>query len=361
MTSEAPHYRILVLDVENFSTRPDPVQRSLRAAMYDVVHSAFEAAGVPAGEIVWEDRGDGILMLVPPTVAPVRLAGPFVRALDDALREQAAFHSAAHALRIRPALRQGLAERDGLGWSGDAINTAFRLVDARPLRDVLRAAGSARLAAAAPRGAAPSRSALSTAMSSAVTRSFMPRARPDDHPGASGGPRGAHHHDRRAHTRTRPGPGARHDAGRRSRSRLAGRPVRAIDLRRPPDARTAPDRERSGAVGVFCSRSAIHVARNRSARSSVAIARAQSSRCSGVVPIMKSSGPRNGSRARVSGSMASQASACGDPSALVALPVAIVQPSPITGAARSTHGRSLRPRMPPHVHRRQIPARNHPD
>lgn len=146
MTSEALHYWILVLDVENFSTRPDPVQRSLRTAMYDVVHSAFEAAGVPAGEIVWEDRGDGILMLVPPTVAPVRLAGPFVRALDDALREQAVFHSAAHALRIRLALHQGLAERDGHGWSGDAINTAFRLVDAQPLRDVLRAAGSARLA-----------------------------------------------------------------------------------------------------------------------------------------------------------------------------------------------------------------------
>jgi class 3 adenylate cyclase len=146
MTSEALHYWILVLDMESFSTRSDPIQRSLRDAMYEVVESAFAQAGIDRGKVVTEDRGDGILILVPPTISPVRLAGPLIRALDDGLREKAQVFSAAHSLRMRLALHQGLAVRDRHGWSGDAVNTACRLVDAQPLRDALRAADSAHLA-----------------------------------------------------------------------------------------------------------------------------------------------------------------------------------------------------------------------
>ncbi|WP_329133193.1 hypothetical protein OG552_15240 [Streptomyces sp. NBC_01476] len=146
MTSEALHYWVLVLDMESFSTRTDPIQRSLRDAMYEVVDGAFAQAGIDRAEVVTEDRGDGILMLVPPTISPVRLAGPLVRALDDGLREKAQVFNAAHSLRMRLALHQGLAVRDLRGWSGDAVNTASRLVDAQPLRDTLRAADSAHLA-----------------------------------------------------------------------------------------------------------------------------------------------------------------------------------------------------------------------
>ncbi|MDF9814788.1 hypothetical protein [Streptomyces sp. SPB162] len=146
MTSEALHYWILVLDLESFSTRSDPIQRSMRDAMYKVVESAFAQAGIDRAVVVAEDRGDGILMLVPPTISPVRLAGPLVRALDDGLREMAQVFSSAHSLRMRLALHQGLAAKDRHGWSGDAVNMACRLVDAQPLRDVLDAAESAHLA-----------------------------------------------------------------------------------------------------------------------------------------------------------------------------------------------------------------------
>lgn len=146
MTTEALHHWIMVLDLEAFSTRSDPLQQSLRAAMYDLVGTAFKEAGIDQRDVAMEDRGDGVLMLVPPTVSPVRLAGPMVRALDDGLREKAHGHSAAHSLRMRVALHQGLAVRDPHGWSGDAVNTACRLVDAQPLRNVLTAATLARLA-----------------------------------------------------------------------------------------------------------------------------------------------------------------------------------------------------------------------
>ncbi|MER5890040.1 hypothetical protein ABT160_39975 [Streptomyces sp. NPDC001941] len=145
MADEATHCWVMVLDIEDFSSRTDPVQRSLRTAMYDVLREALERAGLAGERIDVEDRGDGVLMIVPGTVPPVDLAGKFVRALDDELRQKAVVFSAEHAMRFRVALHQGLASRDGRGWSGDAVNTACRLVDAPPLRQVLVAADGARM------------------------------------------------------------------------------------------------------------------------------------------------------------------------------------------------------------------------
>ncbi|MBM9509638.1 hypothetical protein [Actinacidiphila acididurans] len=146
MASEPLHHWILALDMEGFSTRTDPVQRSLRAEMYDIVDHAFEQAGLAGFGVTTEDRGDGALMVVPATVPPVRLAGTFVRALDDGLQEKAALFGSNRTLRLRLAMHQGLAAEDDHGWSGDAVNTACRLVDAEPLRETLRAAERGRLA-----------------------------------------------------------------------------------------------------------------------------------------------------------------------------------------------------------------------
>ncbi|RKT17546.1 hypothetical protein BX285_1923 [Streptomyces sp. 1114.5] len=146
MTLAAVHHWIVVLDIEGFSTRPNPVQRSLRQAMYEVLRDALAEAGLPDGAVATEDRGDGVLVLVQPQVSPVLLAGALVRALDDCLAEKARIFNEAHALRLRVALHQGLVSRDADGWSGDAVNWTFRLVDAAPLREVLARAGRANLA-----------------------------------------------------------------------------------------------------------------------------------------------------------------------------------------------------------------------
>ncbi|MFD6276230.1 hypothetical protein ACFWFI_11770 [Streptomyces sp. NPDC060209] len=145
MSGEATHHWVVVLDIENFSSRPDPIQRSLRAGMYEVLREALQRAGLPADGVVTEDRGDGVLMIVPATVSPIVLAGPFVHALDEELRQKAVVYGPAHAMRFRVALHQGIVARDGEGWSGDAVNTACRLVDAGPLREVLAAASSSRM------------------------------------------------------------------------------------------------------------------------------------------------------------------------------------------------------------------------
>lgn len=145
MSGEATHHWIIALDIENFSPRRDPVQRRIRAAMYRVLDGATERAGLAATDIVSEDRGDGVLMLIRSSVSPVVIAGPFVRELDEELREYAQQASAEHAIRLRLTLHQGLVARDEHGWSGDAVNTTCRIVDAQPLRDVLASAPSARM------------------------------------------------------------------------------------------------------------------------------------------------------------------------------------------------------------------------
>lgn len=145
MAAPTTHF-IVVIDIEGFSQRSDPVQRSLRHAMYQVLTTAVEDAHLAWEDFQPQDRGDGVLMIVGTHVSPVTLAGEFVRALDVGLAEKAAMYSADHQMRFRVALHQGLAIPDDEGWSGDAINTAFRLVDAQPLRDTLSAAGRAQLA-----------------------------------------------------------------------------------------------------------------------------------------------------------------------------------------------------------------------
>lgn len=146
MMLAAVHHWVMVLDIEGFSARSNPVQQSLRRAMYEVLHQAVEQAGLPADAVFTEDRGDGVLVLVQPDVSPILLAGQLLRALDDCLREKAVVFSEAHAMRFRVALHQGLVSRDVQGWSGDAVNYTFRLVDAQPLREVLATASRAKLA-----------------------------------------------------------------------------------------------------------------------------------------------------------------------------------------------------------------------
>jgi class 3 adenylate cyclase len=137
---------VVVVDIEDFSQRSDPVQRSLRRAMYEVLRTAVDDAHLAWADFHPQDRGDGVIMLVESHVSPVSLAGELVRALELGLLEKSVMYSADHKMRLRVALHQGLASPDDEGWSGDAINTACRLVNAQLLRETLVEARRAQVA-----------------------------------------------------------------------------------------------------------------------------------------------------------------------------------------------------------------------
>jgi class 3 adenylate cyclase len=137
---------IVVVDIEGFGKRTIPLQESLSAAMYEVVATAFGDVGVDWQSVVKLDRGDGILMLVPVSANSVTLAGRFVDALNEGLREKSRMFSAEHQMRMRVALHQGNCHQNANGWIGEAINTASRLVDSAGLRAALAAATTATMA-----------------------------------------------------------------------------------------------------------------------------------------------------------------------------------------------------------------------
>jgi hypothetical protein len=136
---------IMIVDIEGFGRRTHPVQRDLRAAMYQVVRTALTDASLDPDRIHQEDRGDAILM-IDPDAQVLKLAGRFLRSLDDALREKARMTSDEARMRLRVALHHGLSEHDGAGWISPAINKTSRLVDVPALKDALAASAEAHLA-----------------------------------------------------------------------------------------------------------------------------------------------------------------------------------------------------------------------
>ncbi|MGK5683265.1 hypothetical protein [Actinoplanes sp. URMC 104] len=137
---------IVVVDIESFGSRTNPFQEALRRDMTDVIGEALSTAGIDGQAVDRVGTGDGMILIVPPAVSAATLAGAFVRALDAALGHKATMASEALRMRLRVSLHQGHLQRDATGWMGEALNTACRLVDAQPLRDVLRAAPEARMA-----------------------------------------------------------------------------------------------------------------------------------------------------------------------------------------------------------------------
>ncbi|RAO45251.1 hypothetical protein GAR06_03442 [Micromonospora saelicesensis] len=142
--AEPAFHTVALVDIEGFGDRPNPVQRQVRADLYEVVRAALSRAGLDPARIDQEDRGDGILM-VDPDVSVLEFAGRFVRELDDGLREKARTSSTIARIRLRLAVHHGMCEHDGEGWVGAAVNTTARLVDAPPLKAALAAADRANL------------------------------------------------------------------------------------------------------------------------------------------------------------------------------------------------------------------------
>ncbi|MFE9253897.1 hypothetical protein [Streptomyces sp. NPDC006879] len=146
MPIKPQYFVILVVDIESFGTRPNPVQSFLRNQLYELMEGALQGTGIDAaagsGPV---DRGDGMFWLLPGTVPKTDLAGTFVDRLRTGLRAHAQTSNPAAALRLRVVLASGEVGWDGRGWVGEDLNTACRMVDHQPLRNTLAAAPQAQL------------------------------------------------------------------------------------------------------------------------------------------------------------------------------------------------------------------------
>jgi hypothetical protein len=135
----AVHRTILVVDVERFGDprRTNPNQVAVREGLYRSVMQAFATAGISWEDCDQEDRGDSVFCLHTPDEHKGRFVESLPPALAKAVRLHNGTHSAEEQIRLRMALHAGEINYDDHGATGAAINMAFRLLEAPPLKDAL--------------------------------------------------------------------------------------------------------------------------------------------------------------------------------------------------------------------------------
>jgi hypothetical protein len=141
-----PHYRTIVaLDIERSTSRPDPVKAELRSTAYELFDAALCSAGIhKRHRDRYIDRGDGLLALIHPVdqapkalllnrAVPVlnRLLTDYNTSLPHSSRPQ-------RQLRVRVVTHAGDVHYDPNGCFGEALDVAFRLLDAAPVKKALR-------------------------------------------------------------------------------------------------------------------------------------------------------------------------------------------------------------------------------
>ncbi len=135
----AVHRTILVVDVEGFGDqrRTNPHQVAVRSGVYRALEQSFHNVDIPWEDCHHEDRGDGVFILAPPEVPKGMFVDILPSELVRALCEHNATHCAEEQIRLRMSLHAGEINYDEHGVTSAAINLAFRLLDARPLKDAL--------------------------------------------------------------------------------------------------------------------------------------------------------------------------------------------------------------------------------
>ncbi len=138
MGTAPQYYTILVVDIESFGKRRNPVQALLRERLYRILEEAADAVGIDlAAASEPADRGDGAFWLLSASIPKVKLTGPFISALRAGLEADERVSASEAHMRLRVALHAGEVSGDQHGWVGEDLNTACRLVDLQSLRDAL--------------------------------------------------------------------------------------------------------------------------------------------------------------------------------------------------------------------------------
>jgi hypothetical protein len=132
---------VVAFDIVGFGDRrrDDDIQLYVRAALYRLLEKAFDAVGVPWRVCHHEDRGDGVLVVVPALASTEPLLTPLADRVRAGLRRHNKVSSDAAQIRLRMALHAGQVCFDAYGVAGQTVVHAFRLLDAPAFRTALAA------------------------------------------------------------------------------------------------------------------------------------------------------------------------------------------------------------------------------
>jgi class 3 adenylate cyclase len=145
-TECVPLHRVIVAaDIENSTSRANPVKAELRRTIYDLIEDALHTAGIHARHRdPFTDRGDGLLALIhpvdhaPKTLLLNQAIPALAQHLTDHNTSPAVTRQPERQLRLRVVLHAGDVHYDPNGCFGDALDLAFRLLDAAPVKHRLQ-------------------------------------------------------------------------------------------------------------------------------------------------------------------------------------------------------------------------------
>src|SRR5262245_48768096 len=105
----AAHVTIVVVDVEGF-TNPARTQMhrvAVREGLYEVLRTAFSVSDLDMSSCHVEDRGDGLMILVPAMYSKRSLVSHWPDRVAAGLRQHNAAHVAEARIKLRMALHAG--------------------------------------------------------------------------------------------------------------------------------------------------------------------------------------------------------------------------------------------------------------
>lgn len=139
------HRAIVAVDIERSTSRPDPVKAELRNKTYEMFDAALCSAGIHKRyRDRFIDRGDGVLALIHPVdQAPkalllTRAIPAFNQLLTDHNASLPRSSRTQRQLRVRVVVHAGEVHYDANGCFGEALDVAFRLLDAPRLKRTLQ-------------------------------------------------------------------------------------------------------------------------------------------------------------------------------------------------------------------------------
>lgn len=140
-----PHHRtIFAVDIQGSTNRNNSAKAGLRRHMYRMVEECLRGNGITADHhdpLV--DRGDGILALIHPldVVPKTLILSKVIPTLRDMLVEHDRSYPEDH-LRLRAVLHAGEVHNDAKGNFAEALDEAFRLLDAPEVKTAFKMCAS---------------------------------------------------------------------------------------------------------------------------------------------------------------------------------------------------------------------------
>lgn len=128
--------RVIALsDVAGYSSpvRTHDDRRLIRNAIWEITTMALGSDH----DTWYEGRGDGILTVLPATVTPAWVYQEFATTITSRLQGYNGSVNPSRRISLRVAIDYGQVDMDAMGYNGDCMIRAGRLIDSRLFRDAV--------------------------------------------------------------------------------------------------------------------------------------------------------------------------------------------------------------------------------